>query len=90
VAGPHRRPTGPTLLHCHIRHHLDYGSKALMKYACRMILEWFGTPEWIRTTDLLLRRQTNRFQSFLRFYPGPWFFNNPGSVLSLSRQPQRA
>ena len=24
---------GPTLLHCHIQHHMDYGFKALLKYA---------------------------------------------------------
>src|SRR5689334_2735416 len=25
---------------------------------CRLGIDWSGTPEWIRTTDLLLRRQT--------------------------------
>jgi FtsP/CotA-like multicopper oxidase with cupredoxin domain len=24
---------GPTLFHCHIQHHMDYGFKALLKYA---------------------------------------------------------
>jgi hypothetical protein len=45
-----------------------------------------GTPGKIRTYDLLLRRRVNRIQSFLQSYPVTWFFNNMGSLLSLSRQ----
>ena len=31
--GLHRRPAGPTLFHCHIQQHMDYGFKALLRYA---------------------------------------------------------
>jgi hypothetical protein len=48
------------------------------------MIERIGTPGKIRTYDLLLRRRVNRLQSFLQSYPVPWYFNNMGSLLSLS------
>jgi FtsP/CotA-like multicopper oxidase with cupredoxin domain len=33
IGGSVGRSAGPTLFHCHIQHHMDFGFKALFEYA---------------------------------------------------------
>src|SRR5215475_315001 len=44
-----------------------------------------GRDGQIRTADLSLRSTRDPFQGFSQFHPVSWFFNNLGSLLSLSR-----
>lgn len=51
---------------------------------------WLIRLETIRTSALLLPKCLDPLQRFIQLHPVPWFFNNMGSLLSLSRQPPTA